>query len=284
MAVTETLGEGPEFAERVQEVERLVEKLEGSDWDFEEVPEVLARDSRADVVAKEIVHIHDGRRMVRIGQLVMGGVGEAFNLMGPIPASSKLRIGGTDALEAVNAQIPGHGLEDMDEYRELGEIQQVDFYNYGIFYQLRDLVFYLLLHDSGCFPSTLEYMVREFGEGKVVQNDMYAPRVPSFDPEDPVLMQGSCLQMEFPSPVVQWMDRPLYGGLAEETVHAETLLTLEPTQDSHPYLPLRAEGTVEYCGQRYHAKRFGGVSPKGAVRGPGVPEEGADIPRQEGKR
>ena len=53
------------------------------------------------------------------------------------------------------------------------------------------MVFWLLLHDAGCFPSTLETMVRRFAEGKVVQNNMYGPARPSFDRERGRLTNGA---------------------------------------------------------------------------------------------
>ncbi len=73
------------------------------------------------------------------------------------------------------------------------------------------------------------------------------------------------------------MDKPLYGGLAKETIHVETLLTLKASKVSHPYLPLTAESKIELDGTSYFLKRFAGVTPKEATRGPGVLEEGRTL-------
>lgn len=274
MAVLRTLGEGPEFVEQSRRAEEVVKKLESSNFDFRKAPEVFARDSQADVVAKELVLVHDGKTMRWIGSLVMGGVGEAFNLMGPIPANSSIRVTDTSVVDQVNEQFGGKGLADLEAYQKLGRPQPVEFFNYGMFYQLRDLVYWLVVHGSGCFPSTLEHMVREFGAGKVVQNYMYAPKAGTFETDRPVLMQADCLMVQFPSTVVEWMERPLFGGFARDTAHVETLLTPEETDLAHPFLPLVDERKVEVEGRTYHARRFAGTEQKLAVRGPGVDPEG----------
>src|SRR6266498_882901 len=118
----------------------------------------------------------------------MGGVGEAFNLMGPIPADAEFKIGGGEVIDEVHRQLRTGGLEEVSEFRALGPLQDIQFFNYSNFFQLRDLVFWLVLHGAGCFPSTLEIMVRNFAAGNFVQNNMYRPRQPSLDPARPALM------------------------------------------------------------------------------------------------
>jgi hypothetical protein len=86
-------------------------------------------------------------------------------------------------------------------------------------------------------------------------------------------MVGDYLTYSFRSSAVEWMDKPLYGGLAKETHHIEYLLTPEPSRISHPYLPLEGEGTIEYGHRRYYLRRFVGVTPKDGLRGPDVPAE-----------
>ena len=85
------------------------------------------------------------------------------------------------------------------------------------------------------------------------------------------------LHLQFPSRVVEWMDKPLYGGLAKDTLHVETLLTLKPSRVSHPYLPLTGEAKIRLNGTAYYLKRFSGKTPKEGLRGPGVPEEGKSL-------
>jgi hypothetical protein len=279
MAVNRVSVDGPDWIVLVRQTEEKIRKLEANNWNFSAVPEVFARpDAAADVVAKELVHIHDGKTMTRVGRLIMGGVGHHFNLMGPIRSDAQLKVTDGRVLSQVNKQMRSFALKDLKEYKKIvpakTTVQPIEYYNYGIFYTLRDLVFWLLIHDAGCYPSTLEHMVRKFAEGYVIQNDMYAPARPS-RANRPVLMAGACLMMQFPSKVVEWMDKPLFGGLARETVHTETLLTLKPSRVSHPYLPLVAEGKVKLGSQAYYAKRFAGASPKDAVRGPNIPAESA---------
>lgn len=277
MAVRRPSVEGPEFAALVRATEVKIRTLEKNNWDFNSIPEAFARDSKADVVAKEIVHIFDGKRMSRFGRLVMGGVGSHFNLMGPIPPDSQLRVTSMETLQSVNHQMKSRGLEDLEEYRALGEIQEIEFYNYQMFYTLRDLMFWLLMHDAGSFPSSLEIVVRHMAAGSIVQNDMYAPLHPPRHPGGTSMMAAGCLAVSFPSTVVEWMDKPIYGGLAKETIHVESLLTLDRTDVSHPYLPLIGEGKVRLGQHDYHVRRFSGVTPKDGIRGPGIPpESGSD--------
>jgi hypothetical protein len=278
MAVNRPFVEGPDWVNVVREATELVSKLEDNNWDFDTVPQAFAREAAADVVAKEVLHIHDGHTMTRMGHLVMGGVGNAFNLMGPIPSDSRFMVTDSSALNEVKKNLGSRGLDDLEEYHKLqsryGELQTVKFFNYGAFYTLRDLVFWLLVHDAGCFPSTLETMVRHFAAGHIVQNDMYAPARPSYDKDRPALMTtGACMMVQFPSSVVEWMDKPMFGGLAEDTVHIEYLLTLQPTDVSHPYLELVSEGKVRLGYQDYFQRTFAGVTPKDALRGPGIPAE-----------
>jgi hypothetical protein len=278
MQVNRPFVEGPDWVVAVREANTLVTKLEANNWDFDAVPQAFARDAAADVVAKEVLHIHDGRMMTRFGHLIMGGVGEAFNLMGPIPSDSRFMVTDSTMLDEVRKQIGSRGVEESDEFRSIrekyGEIQRVKFFNYGAFYTLRDLVFWLLVHDAGCFPSTVETMVRHFAAGHIVQNHMYTPASPSRNGDKPALMTpGACLMVQFPSSVVEWMDKPLFGGLAADTIHIEYLLTPEPTDISHPYLRLVGESKVRLGYQDYYARMFAGVTPKDALRGPGVPPE-----------
>lgn len=249
--------------------------LEQNNWDFRAVPEAFARNPAADVLAKEIVHIHDGRTMTRIGKLYMGGVGTHFNLMGPINSDASFQVAPARELDEVNAQIRSRGLGDLKEFRALGKAQPVDFYNYTLFYTLRDLIFWVLVHDAGIFPSSLEHMVRHFAAGHLIQNSLYAPRHPSKSKRTPAFMMSVGLRLQFPTKVVEWMDKPLYGGLAQETIHVETLLTLKRSNVSHPYLQLEREGKVKLHGRSYYMRRFVGTTPKEGLRGPGVPAEGA---------
>jgi len=217
MAVNRPAVGGPKFAKLVREVGEKVDKLEANNWDFNAVPEVFARDAAADVLAKELVQVHDGRTMTRMGRLILGGVGSHFNLMGTMHSDSKFQVVGPGLLDEVNSKLGTKGLADRPEYQELeqrlGKPQEIEYHNYGVFYTLKDLVFWLLFHDAGCFPSTLETMVRRFAEGKVVQNNMYAPARPSFDKDRPAVMAGACLMLQFPSKIVEWMEQPMFGGL-----------------------------------------------------------------------
>lgn len=279
MAVGRPSVEGPDFAKIVDTATAKVDQLEQANWDFDAVPEVFARNQAADVVGKEAVHLHDGRTMTRMGRLVMSGVGTHFNLMGAIRSDSKFKVTNQtgEVLKQINRQIGMNGLCDIPEYRRLekrlGESNEVEFTNYGAFYRLKDLVFWLLVHDAGCFPSTLEIMVRQFAAGNIVQNNMYSTRRPSESSKKPALMTSPGLLVQFPSKVVEWMEPSIYGGLSEETIHVEHLLTLHPTHDCHPYLPLVLESKVRLVDQDYYIRTFSGVTPKVALRGRGVPEE-----------
>src|SRR5258708_26797598 len=97
--------EGVESLRIIREARDTVERIKASNWDFEKFPQVFAKNPAADVLAKEIVHVFDGRSMTRIGRLYMGGVGAHFNLMGPINPDSVFRVGPANALETVNRQI-----------------------------------------------------------------------------------------------------------------------------------------------------------------------------------
>ena len=221
----------------------------------------------------------DGRTMTRVGRLVLGGTGEYFNLLGTFPADSTFRVATeftSKVLGEVHHQIGRDGLADVPAYHEIqslyGKAEQIEFSNYGMFYSLRELVQWLLIHDAGCFPSTLETIVRRFAQGNVVQNNMYSTAHPSRDPEHPSIMRSPGLMVQFPSRVVEWMEQPIYGGLVDETIKVEHLLTVMPTDVSHPYLPLVLESKVRILDQDYYLRTYGGASPKEALRGPGVPE------------
>jgi hypothetical protein len=281
MALNRPSVSGPEFARIVADASAKVDRLEAANWNFDEVPEIFARPQQADVMAKEAIHLHDGRTMTRLGRLVLGGVGTHFNLMGSIPADATFKVA-TDytshALGAINQQIGPLGLYDVPEYRQITEqyaqAEEVEFNNYGMFYRLKDLVTWLLVHDAGCFPSTLEIIVRRFAMGNIVQNNMYKTKRPSKDPKRPSLMRSPGLMVQFPSKVVEWMEMPIYGGLVDSTIKVEHLLTVKPTNISHPYLPLVLESKVRLVGEDYYLRTYSGLTPKEALRGPGVPQEG----------
>jgi len=275
MAVVRPFVQGPDYVARTRQATEVVQKLAGNRWNFDVAPEVYARNSRADVLSKELVHIFDGRRVIRVGRLVIGGVGEYFNLMGPIPSDSAIKITDARLLEAVNAQLGGSGIQDHPDYKNLKNVQEVEFFNYGMFHTLEELVHWLLVHETGCYPSTLQHVVREFARGRIVQNYMYRANLRSKVPDEPVIMQARCMSYTFPSSVMEWMDRPLFGGLAKETMHVETLLTLSPTDASHPHLQLVGEGRVEFGHQLFYARQFMGTTGKDGTRGPGAPEETA---------
>ena len=71
----------------------------------------------------------------------------------------------------------------------------------------------------------------------------------------PAVMASVGLNLSFPTRVVEWMDKPLYGGLVKETIHVESLLTPKQSKVSHPYLPLVGEGKVKLDGAVYYVKR-----------------------------
>ena len=273
MAVTKPFVEGPDYVARTRMATEMVRKLAENRFNFDAVPQVYARDSRADVLSKEIVHIFDGQRVTRVGRLVIGGVGEYFNLMGPIPSDSAIKITDGSLIETVNRQLGGGGIHDHPDYRNLREVQEVEFFNYGMFHTLEELVHWMLVHETGCYPSTLQHVIREFARGRILQNYMYRANRRARMPDQPVIMQAACMSYSFPSRVMEWMDRPLFGGLAKETMHVETLLTLGPSDASHPHLELVGEGKVEFCHQLFHARQFMGTTGKDGTRAPGVPEE-----------
>jgi hypothetical protein len=287
MALNRPAVGGPEYLRIVRDASAKVEKLASSNWDFDKVPEIFARSQHADVMGKEAVHLFDGRTMTRIGRLVLGGVGTHFNLMGSVPSDSTFRVATeytSFVINEINKQVGNKGLDELPEYREiqdgLSKAEQVEFSNYGMFARLEDLVLWLLVHDAGCFPSTLETIVRRFAVGNVVQNNMYSTKHPSSDPKRPALMKSPGLLVQFPSKVVEWMEQPIYGGLVDKTVKVEHLLTITPTNVSHPYLPLVLESKVRIVDQDYYLRTFSGASPKEALRGPGVPEERPSKPKQ----
>jgi hypothetical protein len=278
MVVARPSVEGPDWAALVAKTQANVAKLQENKWDFKVLAEAFANKSQADVVAKEIVHIFDGKRMTRYGRLIMGaGAGTTFNLMGPIPPDSQLRVTPErtrGVLKAVQEQMHTRGLEELNEYRALGAIEDVEFFNYEMFHTIPQLMFWLLIRDAGSYPSSLEIVVRHMAAGNIVQNVMYSPTAAAGS--RPVYMRADGLTVSFPSTVVEWMDKPIYGGLAKDTAHVEHLLTLEKTNVSHPYLPLVGEGKVHLDGRDYHVRRFAGVTPKDGVRGPGIREENAE--------
>lgn len=265
----------------VADASAKVDKLEASNWDFDQVPEIFARKQHADVLGKEAVHLFDGRTMTRVGRLVLGGVGTHFNLMGSVPSDSTFRVA-TDytshVLGQIHQQVGGNGLSEVPAFQQIqeqiGQAEQVEFSNYGMFLRLKDLVLWLLVHDAGCFPSTLETIVRRFAVGNVVQNNMYFTRHPSQNPERPSVMKSPGLLVQFPSRAVEWMEQPIYGGLVDKTIKVEHLLTIQPTEISHPYLPLVLESKVRIVDEEYYLRTFAGSSPKEGLRGPGVSEEG----------
>lgn len=274
--------EGPAFVELVRKAEETTQALQANQWNFQAVPEFFAKNAACDVAAKEIVIIHDGQWQTRIGRLVMTGFGTTFNLMGPEPSRSVFKQADTDILDEVNRQIGSKGLYDFPDFHKLN-IQQVDFHNFTIFYQLRDLVFWSSLYGGGLVPSGFERLAQFFVSGRIVENQLFIPSMPSSDPKQPVSMLAPCLDVQFPTPVVEWMDKPMYGGVVKETLHIQSLLTLEPTNISHPYLPLVGDGRVVYGHRRYYLRRFAGISPKEGLRGPDVSAESVGTPDKSSK-
>jgi hypothetical protein len=265
---------GPEFARRIRDATTIVERAEKSAWDFAATPELYAADSMADVIAKEIAIVHNGSYQTIIGNLITAGVGTHFNLMGPIQSDAKFMIKPNTLLADLARQMRGQQIQDFDLTRKYGTPLEIDFYNYTNFFTLKDLVFWQLVHGSGCFPTALEFMKRHFAAGKIVQNNSYT--VPSFvaqDSKQPAGMSVRCMRLSHATDVVEWMDKPLFGGLEPDTAHVEYLLTPLRSQASHPYLPLVDEGLIEYAGIRWHAKKFAGVTPKEGLRGPDVGSE-----------
>lgn len=263
--------EGPEFAELLRRAEREVRTLEEAAWDFQAAPAVFGRSAACDVAAKEIIHIHDGVNQVRLGRLVMRGKGESFNLMSPESPLAVWTGATPQVFRELNRQVGSEGLEEIEQFRELGKPQRVRLYNATLLYTRGDLVRWSLLFDCGLFPSGFENLSTHISAGKVIRNVLFDSGLRRVDREDVVVEAFAGLV--FPTPVIEWMDKPLYGGLSPETIHVETLLTPERSDASHPYLPLVGEGRVLFRDERYHVRRFEGVSPKDAVRGPGVPPE-----------
>jgi hypothetical protein len=274
MAIDASSVEGPLFAERVGEAEAITRKLEANQWNFDAAPEIFARASSCDVLAKEIAVIHDGRTQTQIGRLVMTGSGTLFNLMGPESATAVFKSVDSPLLDEINRQIGSNGLRDFPEFQKYSKPQTIEFFNFTTFYQLRDIVFWSALKRCGLFPSGLEHFARHIASGRVVHNVLFAPNLVPLDPEAPVIMEARCMMLQFPTPVVEWMDKPLFGGMVRETIHIANLLTTAPTSVSHPYLSLVGEGKVEYGNESYYLRRFAGISPKNALRGPGVAPEG----------
>src|SRR5579862_5250004 len=115
MALNRPAVSGPEFARIVADASAKVDKLEASNWDFDQVPEIFARKQHADVLGKDAIHLHDGRTMTRVGRLVLGGVGTHFNLMGSIPSDATFKVATefTDhALGELKRQV-GQRLDDL---------------------------------------------------------------------------------------------------------------------------------------------------------------------------
>lgn len=267
--------------ERINLAEGVIQKLQQNNWDFDAAPEVYAKQAQADVYAKEVAIFFDGRRETMIGKLVMAGVGSHFNLMGGNHVDAEFMSKPNTVLEDINKQLGTSSLREFPAFAKLPSPQQIYFYNRTKFFQLRDMIFWLVLHGAGAFPSSLEIMKRHFAAGKAIHNNMYRPPTPSRDPNKPVFMtsEGSDLFLSFPTDVIQFMEPSVHGGLITETMHIEYLLTLEPTKMSHPHLPLEGEATIHIGGQRWHLRRFMGVAPKIGVRGHGVPPEGKSATR-----
>jgi hypothetical protein len=272
--------EGPDFIEKVARADEIIARLEGGGWDFEKAREVFARDARADVLGKEILNFYDGRHITRYGKLILGGIGRAFNLIGHFPATATFRVnahGVASIVAEVKAALGSDGLTEVPRYKELGRPQKIEFFNYSIFYTLEELIRFFILNNSGCFPSTLEHLKRLLAAGNIVQGSQYVPAVPSFDLSRPAVMEVECLEMSFPSRTMEWMERPLYGGLDPVTVHKEYLLTPERTELAHPFLQLERTGKVALNGRTWYMREFGGLVHKEGIRDASVPEEGTSV-------
>jgi hypothetical protein len=275
--------EGPEFLEQVRRSVGVATRLEQAGWDFEATPEIFARESAAcDVAAKEIVSVFDGEQQTRWGRLVIKGAGARFNLMSHESPLARYVGGRPSVFAQVNRQVGSKGLHDFAEYAEMDPPQEVQFYNPSVFYQLRDVVFWNSLNGFQLFPSGFEDVRRVFAAGNVIRNLLFSPGAPTktawelHDGEQrrPIFMEGFS-GVQFPTGVVEWMPKPLYGGMSKQALHIETLLTKDETDLAHPYLDLVAEGRVRIDDEGYFMRRFMGISQKDAMRGPGVPPEGA---------
>lgn len=275
--------EGPEFLEQVKRTNEVVERLSKANWDFEAVPEIFARESAAcDVAAKEIVTVFDGEQQTRWGRLIIKGAGARFNLMSHESPLARYVGARPMVFDEVNRQVGSNGLHDFGEFAEMDPPQRIDFYNPSLFYQPSDVVFWNALNGFRLFPSGFEDVRRVFATGDVIRNLLFRPAAPTqsaWDMEDreerrPIFMEGFS-GVQFPTEVVEWMPKPLYGGMSTHALHIETLLTTDQTDLAHPYLELVAEGRVRLDDQTYFMRRFKGISQKEATRGPGVPPEGA---------
>jgi hypothetical protein len=264
---------GPDFVNQVRLAESVVQKAETAEWDFGKVPELFARDSRADVIAKELAVIHDGHRQTLMGHLVMAGIGTRFNLMGPLQPDAEFKIKPNTLISDLNTLFGSAELTEFLAKSRYGRPVNVEYFNHTMFYSLRDLIFWHVLHGSGGFPSSLEHMKRHFTSGKIVQNNVYEMPLTSREPDKLAVMQAHHLMATHETPVVEWMEKPLYGGLEENTFHVEYLLTPAHSTASHPYLPIVDEGRLEFSGVRWHVRKFVGVTPKEGLRGPQVPPE-----------
>ncbi|HZY30451.1 MAG TPA: hypothetical protein VFF86_02305 [Candidatus Methylomirabilis sp.] len=267
--------EGPAFAERVRKAEELTQQLAAGQWDFKLAPQLFGRPAACDVFAKEIVNIHDGHVQRRLGRLVMKGAGAVFQLNSPSSALGRT-LGNIESsvFDKINQQLGSKGLADLPDFAEVDRLQHVEFYDPTNFYQVRDLIFWSVLHECGLSPSGLEDFATHLAAGEVVRSLLFRPASPTEDLRHAIFMQGFT-GVEFPTPVVQWIPKPIYGGVSPQTLHIDTLLTLDQTNLSHPYLDLVAEGSLAFEGRRYYMRRFAGVSPKIGLRGPDVPPEGA---------
>jgi hypothetical protein len=264
--------EGPGFAQKVIEARALTERLEQNNWDFDLVPQVYAKNSRADVLAKELVFVHDGSQQTLFGRLVTGGYGSRFNLMGPVQSNAVFRIAETDVFDVLKKQTGTAGLRDIKEFRKLPKAEPVQLYNYTNFYSLRDLVFWHILYNVGSYPSTLAHMARNFPLGKIIQNSMYMPAKPSKS-RNPLTMTFDRLMVTFPTKQIEWMEQPLYGGFVKETMQAEYLLTTKESKVSHPYLQPVKDGKLRWRGKSWYYRYFLGTTPKDGLTGPGMGPE-----------
>ncbi|HEX3128141.1 MAG TPA: hypothetical protein VH394_12495 [Thermoanaerobaculia bacterium] len=277
MAVTGSSVEGPEFRTLLQRAEASVARIEAANWDFALVPELFSPDAAADVLAKQMVHVFDGKTVTRFGRLVMGGVGPRFNLMGPIFSHAKFRVSKTTIIDEVEDQLGTKGLADFPEFRALGKPQKVEFYNYTLLYNIREFARWFLLNGSGCFPSSLEFIVRFFAAGNIIQSNMYEPAVPSKNKKRPAIMESELLTVTYSAREFEWMDTPLFGGLNPNTILLEYVATPKPSKISHPYLKFDGEHAVKLGGKPYYIRRFSGIAPKNGVRHGSVPQEGQDF-------
>jgi hypothetical protein len=278
MALTAPSVEGPEFAERVRRAEEIASTLQANGFDFDAAPDVFARQAACGIAAKEIVIVHDGRVQTTHGRLVMKGVGQTFQLNSPSSALNVTLAGRPDVFEQVNKQVGSRGLEDLEAFQGFQDIQDVRFFNTTNFYQPRDLVFWSVLYGCGLLPSGFQELARHMAAGRVVTGMLFVPGRPSRNGSETEIYVQGFTGKQFPTPVVEWIPTPLFGGMTNESLHVETLLTLDPTDLTHPVLSLVAEGSVVVDDRRYYMRRFVGTSAKQGVRGPNV---GLDAPGAE---